>query len=456
MRRLASATARLCVIDAAAGLVIVDPGSADEETVRRIREAKSPTPLSGLSPVPRTTKDGVPVALLLNISDPLEAENATAAGLAGVGLFRTEFLYMDRASWPDEEDSFQSYHRVAAALGEGELHIRLADFGAEKCPAYADIPVNRNPSLGIRGIRLLLARLDILEPQVRALARLARIRPLTVLLPMIDTLDTLLQVRGELGRICGVAEGEGLPFRLGSMVEVPSAALLIEDIIGHIDSVSVGLNDLTQYLLAADRDDEFVESYHDPLQPVVLRMLHQIVRVADAHGKPVTMCGELAGDPKLTALMLALGVRRISVSRSHVGRIGAALGDLSISDVAALGPAVLRLFDRTGRATVAPGAWHDRLKASATRQAVLQEPRLIARVRANSRSASTSWGDRASTYLNWSMASSNRPWPRSATPISKWQFSRRGLSEIAHAGSSRSLPHNPASRHIISPGSRRL
>jgi len=334
-------------IDATAGLVIVDPGPADEETVRRIRESKTPVPLAVLATVPRATKDGVPVSILLNISDPLEAANVSAAGVAGVGLFRTEFLYMDRSSWPDEDDSFQTYRQVAAALGEGELNIRLADFGAEKCPAYADIPVNRNPSLGVRGIRLLLARPDILEPQVRALARLARTRSLTVLLPMIDTLDTLLQTRGELCRICGVAEGGDLPFRLGSMIEVPSAALMIEDLIGHVDSISVGLNDLTQYLLAADRDDEFVESYHDPLQPAVLRLLHQLVQSANAHGKPVTMCGELAGDPKLTALMLALGVRRISVSRSHVSRIAAALANLSISEVASLGPAVLQCS--TGR-----------------------------------------------------------------------------------------------------------
>jgi phosphoenolpyruvate-protein kinase (PTS system EI component) len=297
--------------------------------------------------VPRATKDGVPVSILLNISDPLEAANASAAGVAGVGLFRTEFLYMDRSSWPDEEDSFQAYRQVAAALGEGELNIRLADFGAEKCPAYADIPVNRNPSLGVRGIRLLLARPDILEPQVRALARLGRTRGLTVLLPMVDTLDTLLQTRDELCRICGVPVAGALPFRLGSMIEVPSAALLIEEFFDHIDSISVGLNDLTQYLLAADRDDEFVESYHDPLQPVVLRLLHQLVQSANAHEKPVTVCGELAGDPKLTALMLALGVRRISVSRSHVSRIAAALANLSISEVASLGPAVLQCS--TGR-----------------------------------------------------------------------------------------------------------
>jgi phosphotransferase system enzyme I (PtsI) len=328
------------VIDAAAGLVIVDPGAGEEDAVAAIRAARSAPPLSRLSSVPKTTRDGVPVSILLNISDPIEAANAAAAGLAGVGLFRTEFLYMDRTSWPSEEESFQTYERVATAVGDGELNIRLADFGAEKSPAYADIPVTRNPSLGVRGVRLLLSRLDILEPQVRALARLARLRPVTVLLPMIDTVDTLLRIRQELDRICGT-NGIPLPFRLGTMIEVPSAALLIDDVIDRVDSIAVGLNDLTQYLLAADRDDEFVESYHDALQPVVLRLVHRLVDTAVARGKPVTMCGELAGDPLLTPLMLALGVRRISVSRSHVNRLAAALRGLSMSDVASLGPSVL-------------------------------------------------------------------------------------------------------------------
>lgn len=335
------------VVDASSGLVIVDPGPADEETVRQIRASRGATTVTGLARVPQSTKDGIPVHVLLNISDPIESENASAAGIAGVGLFRTEFLYMDRSSWPTEEESFQAYRRVATSLGEAELNIRLADFGAEKCPAYADFPINRNPSLGIRGMRLLLARPDILEPQVRALARLGQTRPVTVLLPMIDTLDTLLRARDELNRICNVSGEGNLPFRLGTMVEVPAAALMIDDVIGHVDSIAVGLNDLTQYLLAADRDDEFLESYHDALQPAVLRLVHRLVKTAVSHQKPVTMCGELAGDPKLTALLLALGVRRFSVSRSHANRIGAALGDLSVAEAAALGPAVLECS--TGR-----------------------------------------------------------------------------------------------------------
>jgi phosphoenolpyruvate-protein phosphotransferase len=329
------------LIDAGAGLVVVDPGTAEEETVRRIRASRTPLHVSSLPAVPRATRDGVKVDVLLNISDPIEAENLGEDGVAGVGLFRTEFLYMDRITWPTEDESFQAYHRVSRSVGSRELNIRLADFGAEKCPAYADIPVNRNPSLGIRGVRLLLARPDILEPQVRALARLAASRPVTVLLPMIDTLDTLQRARAAIERACGVSPGGALPFRLGTMIEIPAAAMAVDDLIHEVDSLAVGLNDLTQYLLAADRDDEFVESYHDALQPPVLRLLHRVTQAADGCGKPVTMCGELAGESSLTALLLALGVRRFSVSRSHVGRIGAALRDLSVSEGAALAPAVL-------------------------------------------------------------------------------------------------------------------
>jgi phosphotransferase system enzyme I (PtsI) len=329
------------VLDAGGGIVIVDPTEADDDAVRQIRGTKSASVFPGSAVVPKTTADGVPISVLLNISDPIEAENAGAAGIAGVGLFRTEFLYMDRNNWPTEDENFRAYEQVAASIGDGELDIRLADFGAEKCPPYADIPVNRNPSLGIRGVRLLLTRPDILEPQIHALARLARQRPLVVLIPMIDTLDTLFLIRGQLRRMCGVGEQDPLPFRLGAMIEIPAAAVQIDEMIREVDAISIGLNDLTQYLLAADRDDETVEPYHDALQPVVLRIVRRLVEVADAHGKPVTMCGEMAGDSRLTALLLALGVRRFSVSRSQATRIGNVLGGLSATDLAPFGVAIL-------------------------------------------------------------------------------------------------------------------
>jgi phosphoenolpyruvate-protein kinase (PTS system EI component) len=260
-----------------------------------------------------------------------------------VGLFRTEFAYMDRAWWPTEDEIYASYREVAQRLGKKELNIRLVDFGAEKCPPYADIPLNRNPSLGLRGIRLLLQREDILQPQVRAIARLARERAVTLLLPMLDTLDTLDATIDRLCRSTGCAARELFPFRLGAMIEVPAAAFLVDEILPHVDSISVGLNDLTQYLLAADRDDEFVERYHDAMQPSVLRLLRSIVAAADTQGKPLTICGELAGDPKLTGLLLALGIRRLSVARSSYRAVVKAVRRLSLRSMEGIGAEVLKL-----------------------------------------------------------------------------------------------------------------
>jgi phosphotransferase system enzyme I (PtsI) len=159
---------------------------------------------------------------------------------------------------------------------------------------------------------------------------------------MLDTPDTLESTIDRLCRIVGCTAREQLPFRLGAMIEVPAAALLVEEILPRVDSVSIGLNDLTQYLLAADRDDEFVERYHDAMQPAVLRLLHQTVVAADAAGKPLTICGELAGDPKLTGLLLALGIRRLSVARSSYRRVVASLRRFSLHSMEGMGDEVLK------------------------------------------------------------------------------------------------------------------
>ncbi len=321
------------LIDATSGRVLIDPSESERTLENELRQHIAES-AARTEPAPQTTADGVPVQLLLNISDPLEARAVSQFSLAGVGLFRTEFLYMDRPTWLSEDDSFAAYQSVAESIGSGDLHIRLADFGAEKCPAYADIPVNKNPSLGIRGVRLLLERDDILRPQVRALARIAMLRPVTVLIPMVDTLDTLQAIHRMLVAACDLSTGQPLPFRIAAMIEVPAAALMIDELIEYVDSVSVGLNDLTQYLLAADRDDELCERYHDALQPAVLRLLRKVILAADAVGKPVTMCGELAGDPSLTGVLLALGVRRFSISRSHVPRVAEALRQANVAKLA--------------------------------------------------------------------------------------------------------------------------
>jgi phosphoenolpyruvate-protein kinase (PTS system EI component) len=332
------------VVDGSAGRVIFN-ASPEEETAIGQMFARRTAAISDeeeVSPDPPVTTDGVRIGVFLNISDLVEAEDIGHLGADGIGLFRTEFAYMDRDWWPTEDEIYASYREVAARVGQRELNIRLVDFGAEKCPAYADIPLNRNPSLGLRGIRLLLQREDILKPQVRAIARLAHERPVTLLLPMLDTPDTLESTIDRLCRSVGCTAREQLPFRLGAMIEVPAAALLVEEILPRVDSVSIGLNDLTQYLLAADRDDEFVEKYHDAMQPAVLRLLHQTVVAADAAAKPLTICGELAGDPKLTGLLLALGIRRLSVARSSYRRVVASLRRFSLRSMEGMGEEVLK------------------------------------------------------------------------------------------------------------------
>jgi len=333
------------IVDGTTGRVIFDLTVEEQSAFQQLFVQQTADLLDeeDIPPDPPVTADGVRIKLLLNISDAVEADAIVHLGADGVGLFRTEFAYMDLPWWPTEDEIYTSYHAVAQRLNEKELAIRLVDFGAEKCPSYADIPLNRNPSLGLRGIRLLLQREDILQPQVRAIARLARERPVTLLLPMLDTLDTLASTTDRLCRIAGCATREQFPFRLGAMIEVPAAAFLVEEILPHVDSVSIGLNDLTQYLLAADRDDEFVERYHDAMQPSVLRLLNHIVVAASAQGKPLTICGEMAGDPKLTGLLLALGIRRLSVARSNYRGVASAVRRLSMRSMEGIGAEVLKL-----------------------------------------------------------------------------------------------------------------
>jgi phosphotransferase system enzyme I (PtsI) len=336
---------QLVLVDAGSGFAVVDPSGEELDVAARIRAALARVKRERPTPRQPVTRDGVAIRLALNISDPDQAKLVPRFGASGVGLFRTEFLYMDRMSWPSEKASYAAYERVAKAVGSGDLHIRLADFGADKCPDYADFPMGRNPSLGVRGVRLLLQRDDILGPQVRAIARLAQRHPVALLVPMLDSLDTLRQLTRKLEELCD-GPREAFAFRLGAMIEVPAAALAIAEILEEVDLVSIGLNDLTQYVMAADREDELVQHYHDALQPAVLRLISQVITAAAAQGKPVSVCGELAGDPMLIAVLLALGIRRLSVSNPDYGRAVDLMERLSIADLQKRRDEILRA--RTG------------------------------------------------------------------------------------------------------------
>lgn len=336
------------VLDGPNGIVVVNPTDEEMATVAEIlARVPSVAPPAEPESLQTVTQDGVSIKLQINISDPTEADSVAQFGASGVGLFRTEFLYMDRLWWPSDDETLEIYRDVAHRVGGAELNIRLVDFGAEKCPPYADFPINRNPSLGLRGIRLLLQREDILRPQVRVLAKLAKERPIIILLPMVDSVDTLDKIIDQLCRICGARSRELLPFKVVTMIEVPAAAVMIEDIIQRVDGISIGLNDLTQYMLAADRDDEYVGPYHDALQPAVLRTIANLAKTAAAHNKPATICGELAGDPSLTGLLIGLGIRQLSVSRTNYVQVVRAIQQLRLDRSTELAAEVLKLSSGT-------------------------------------------------------------------------------------------------------------
>jgi phosphotransferase system enzyme I (PtsI) len=320
-------------VDARSGRIAVAPTPKEHKHVERVLAAERASPKPIGCDRPLTTEDGAPVTLLFNLSDLGELDLLSTDRSPGIGLFRTEFLYMDRSWWPSEDECYEIYRRVSEAIGSGELNIRVPDFGDEKCPPYSEIPINRNPALGLRGLRFLLENEDILGPQIKALCRLGCERPLTVMLPMLDSTETLQRTTSMFCAAAGCERTSELPFSLGAMIECPSAALTIDHIIESTDSVSIGLNDLTQYVMAADRDDRFMEKYHDPANPAILRLVDQIVRTANDHGKPVTLCGDLLDDYTVIALLLGLGVRRFSIYRASYAEYAKFIRELSMASI---------------------------------------------------------------------------------------------------------------------------
>jgi phosphocarrier protein FPr len=292
---------------------------------------------------PAVTVDGTRIEVALNIGEPAEAAAASQTGADGVGLFRTEFLFMRRDRMPDEEEQAAAYGEAARALGgERPLTVRTLDVGADKPLPYLDQPAEPNPFLGVRGLRLGLASPELLRTQLRAILRLAAARPVRVMFPMVATLDELRAARGELDRAraeLGAAAGDP---EVGIMVEVPAAALIADRLAAEVAFFSIGTNDLTQYTLAADRGNERVGALTDALHPAVLELIARTVEGAAAHGRWVGVCGELAGDPSATPLLLGLGVRELSMSAPAVPLVKAAVRAVDLAAARTLADACRR------------------------------------------------------------------------------------------------------------------
>lgn len=317
------------VVDGDAGLVIVDPSPIvlEEYRFRQRSGELERERLGRLRHTPAVTLDGEPVELLANIELQSDAAAAIAAGAQGVGLFRTEFLFMNRnGELPGEEEQFEAYRGVVAAMRGLPVTIRTVDVGADKPLDRLSIHELRheqglNPALGLRAIRWSLSEPSMFRQQLRAILRAAAHGPVRLLIPMLahaseirltfEMIDRARQQLADSGQAFG-------PVQVGAMIEVPAAALMVDAFLDRFDFLAIGTNDLVQYTLAIDRADEAVAHLYDPCHPAVLHLLQHTIQAARARGKPVCVCGEIAGDSDFTEVLLAMGLRSFSMHPSQI------------------------------------------------------------------------------------------------------------------------------------------
>lgn len=345
------------VLDGSAGTLRLQPDAAELESlkVRQSRRAERRRAAAARAHDPAVTRDGQRIEVLANVGGLAEAEQAVALGAEGVGLLRSEFLFLDRATAPDEDEQLQVYRSIARVLGpERPLIVRTLDVGGDKPLPYLPLPREDNPFLGVRGLRLMLDHAEVLRTQFRALLRAASAGRLLVMLPMVATLAELRAARALLDEERERLGAPALP--LGIMIEVPSAALMADVLAREADFFSIGTNDLTQYTLAMDRGHPRLAPFVDGLEPAVLRLVAQAARGAEAHGRFTGVCGGLAGDEQAVPLLLGMGVTELSVSVPALPAIKARVRELHLGECREL---AARALDCAGarevRALLAPG-----------------------------------------------------------------------------------------------------
>ncbi|MGY1846400.1 phosphoenolpyruvate--protein phosphotransferase [Blastococcus sp. SYSU DS1021] len=318
------------VVDGAAGRVVVDPAPEALEEYRReaAHLAEQAERSAAEATRPAITADGVRVEVAANLASVADARAAAATGADGAGLVRTELVFVDRDRPPSVAEQEREYRAMAEAFDGHPITIRTLDVGGDKPLRYLRQPSEANPYLGLRGLRLSLARPELLVEQLTAICEVARHAPVNVLFPMVTAVDELIAARQLLDRAAGP---EGLPssLRIGIMVEVPAAALTVEAFLPYLDFVSIGTNDLTQYALAVERGNPAVAPLADPLHPAVLRLIGEVGSRA-AGRAPVAVCGEMAADPLAVPLLLGLGVTELSVAGAAVPRVKAAVRALAL------------------------------------------------------------------------------------------------------------------------------
>lgn len=313
----------LLIVDGDQGVVIVNPDKQvlAEYKLRQNQLDLERQKLKRLRTTRATTLDGTQIDLHANIELPQDVTHVKEAGATGIGLFRSEFLFLNRTELPGEEEQFAAYRKVAEEMTSHPVTIRTLDLGADK-HLNGSVRTSANPALGLRALRLCLAEPQMFHTQLRAILRASHYGKVRILLPMICSLAELLQALHLIENAKESLRADGLPYdpliEVGGMIEIPAAALAVPALARHLDFLSIGTNDLIQYTLAIDRTDDSVAHLYDPLHPAVLQLLFQAIRNADRAGVPISICGEMAGDAALTRLLLGMGLRIFSMHPAHL------------------------------------------------------------------------------------------------------------------------------------------
>ncbi|MDU3503712.1 MULTISPECIES: phosphoenolpyruvate-protein phosphotransferase PtsI [Haemophilus] len=336
------------ILDAVNNRVYVNPTQAEIDELKTLEAklAEEKAELAKLKDLPAVTLDGHKVEVVANIGTIRDCEGAHRNGAEGVGLYRTEFLFMDRDQLPSEEEQFIAYKEVVEAM-EGRLVVlRTMDIGGDKELPYLNLPKEMNPFLGWRAVRIALDRREILHAQLRAVLRASAFGKLAVMFPMIISVEEIRELKSVLETLKAELRAEGKAFdeniQVGVMVETPSAAVNAKFLAKEVDFFSIGTNDLTQYTLAVDRGNELISHLYNPMSPSVLGLIKQVIDASHAEGKWTGMCGELAGDERATLLLLGMGLDEFSMSAISVPHIKKLVRHVSYQEAKALADEALQ------------------------------------------------------------------------------------------------------------------
>jgi len=330
------------ILDGVNNSIYINPTSEKIDELKAIQTqyVTEKNDLAKLKDLPAITLDGHQVEVCANIGTVRDVAGAERNGAEGVGLYRTEFLFMDRESLPTEEEQFQAYKAVAEAMGSQAVIVRTMDIGGDKDLPYMNLPKEDNPFLGWRAIRIAMDRPEILHAQLRAILRASAFGKLRIMFPMVISVEEVRILKGELETLKSQLREEGKAFdesiEMGIMVETPASAAIAHHLAKEVDFFSIGTNDLTQYTLAVDRGNELISHLYNPMSPSVLTLIKQVIDASHAEGKWTGMCGELAGDERATLLLLGMGLDEFSMSAISIPRIKKIIRNTNYEDAKAL------------------------------------------------------------------------------------------------------------------------